>query len=119
MQSVANQRVESLRLWLSALNLGSVGRWQREAERATVRLVCFCPQFPAVGTDDGVGDREVNFRTASLGGVEGFEYPLAILRREAGARVADSDGWALRRVRSGADHGLGRIEDQINTTCRS
>ncbi|WP_217710855.1 hypothetical protein, partial [Paraburkholderia youngii] len=42
---------------------------------------------------DGVGDREVNFRTASLGGVEGFEYPLAILRREAGARVADSDGW--------------------------
>src|ERR1700719_2197902 len=92
-------------LLLGALNLGLVVRRQRESENGAARPLRVCPQASSMGFDDGAAYRETNPHSASLGGVEGFENPLAILRGYAGARVAYRDEHAFRRrARLGADN---------------
>jgi len=93
--------------------------WYQRSARCAVR-----PQSSSMGIDDGAAYRESNPHSAVLGGVEGLENPLAILRSDAASRVAYRDEQALRRARFGADHqfphfiidgdhGLDRVEDQI------
>ena len=99
-----NQRAECTSSWLGALNLGLVVHRQRESENGAARLMRVRPQSSAMGIDDGAADRQADSHSAGLGGVEGFEDPLAILRCDAGTRVADRDEQTLRRARFGADH---------------
>jgi hypothetical protein len=84
-RAVFNQRVESLRMWLAALNLGSGEGWQRKSESSAARALLVRPQSSAVGVNDGAADREANSHSASLGGIEGFENSLAILGGDARA----------------------------------
>jgi hypothetical protein len=84
-QAVFNQQAESLRTWLGALNLGSGEGWQREPESGAARTMGVRPQPSAVGIDDGAADREADSHSVSLGGVEGFANPPAILWCDVGA----------------------------------
>ena len=84
-QAVFYQRVVRARPKLGALNLGSGEDWQRESEGGAARPVGVRPQSSAVGIDNGAAYCEADSRAAGLGGVEGFENSLTMLRRDAGA----------------------------------
>ena len=109
---------------LGRLNLGSVVHRQRESENGAARLMRVRPQSSTVGIDDGAADRQANPHATRLGGEEGFENPFAILRGDTRSRIADGHDQTLPRARFcadqqfprfiiGADHGLDRVEDQI------
>jgi hypothetical protein len=102
-QVVFDRLAEGLRTRLGALNLGSVDGRQRKPESGAAGLMGVNPQPSSMRIDDRTAYRQANSYSTRLGGVEGFEYPLAILRCDAGPRVADRDEQAFRRARFGAD----------------
>src|SRR5262249_11538307 len=87
---------------LGALNLGSGQGGQREPEGGALRRVVVRPQLSAMRFDDGPADRQADSQAAGLRRVERVEDALALLRRDAGARVGDRDEHALRQIRFGA-----------------
>src|ERR1700748_524832 len=73
--------------------------------------------------DNRPADRQSKPQTARLRGVEGFEYTVENLQREAGTRISHLDGHAVRFV-TGADeqfpllfadvaHRFDGIDDQV------
>jgi hypothetical protein len=64
-QEVFNERAESLRTWLGALNLGLGEGWQRESENRAARPMGVHPRSFAVGIDDGAADLYFDPRRSS------------------------------------------------------
>ena len=86
-----NQTGEGLCLLADAVNLSLVVRRQCKAKDGAARLTRVNPQSPRMGIDDGAANRESKPQPAALGGVEGLENSLTILRGDTWPRVAYGD----------------------------
>src|SRR5262245_58929833 len=62
--------------------------WQGELKHGTERFVRLRPQFASMCMDDGAADRQPHARSTGLGGVEGFEDAIEMLRINARPGIA-------------------------------
>src|ERR1700739_3532596 len=64
---------------------------QRELKNCAARRIVYCPQTAAVRFHDGAADPQSHTRAVGLGGKEGIEDLVRLLRRKAHSGIADRD----------------------------
>src|SRR6516165_12222080 len=101
----------------------SFGSWQGELKHGAAGFVRLRPQFASMCMDDGSADRQPHARSTGLGGVEGLEDSIEMLRINARSGIAHCDEDAclillcadqkLSRPLLNRAHCFSRIQDEV------
>src|SRR6516164_7338028 len=99
------------------------GAGQGELEYSAARFVRLRPQFASMRIDDGLAYRQPHARSTGLGGVEGLEDSIEMLRINARSGIAHCDEDAclillcadqkLSRPLLNRAHCFSRIQDEV------